>query len=399
MTTPSSTLTSFENTSIAFGSKPDQKLKKMHLLFKLMNQRWIVYIGTRCIQAALSIHLPIKRLIKKTLFEQFCGGETIDECDKTIQALAQYHIKTILDYSAEGECSEKSFEKTTEEILKTIQKAKQSTDIPFCVFKMTGIGSSALLEKIQQKAPLTEDEKESFHRLKNRVNLICKNAFENNIRLFIDAEETWIQSPIDQLSYDMMRQYNQHAPVIYNTFQLYRKDMLENLKKAIKTAKEENYHLGVKLVRGAYMEKERKKAQKEGYTDPIQKTKENTDKDYNNALRLCIEHIEYVGLCAGTHNEYSSHYLTDLMQQYNISTHDDRIYFSQLYGMSDHISYNLAHTSYNVVKYVPYGPVRSVMPYLFRRANENTSIAGQSSRELALIKKELHRRNEEKKNR
>ncbi|MDO1445016.1 proline dehydrogenase family protein [Rhodocytophaga aerolata] len=386
------TTVSFEDTATAFASKSDLELKKMHLLFAAMNSNALVSTGTFFMKAALKFGLPIKSPIKHTLFEQFCGGESIAECEDAIQELANYHIKTILDYSVEGEKTEAGFDATTQEILATIDRAKGDPNIPFSVFKVTGIAATRLLEKKQSDSPLSEAEKISFAKVANRVDTICKRAHENNVRIFIDGEESWIQETIDELAYEMMRKYNKEQPIIYNTFQMYLTASLNKLKDALHNAVMHNYYLGAKLVRGAYMEKEREEARRRGIPDPVQPDKESTDEDFDKALLFCMNEKQRIAICSGSHNEHSNYYLTVLMDKHGLAPNDSRVYFAQLYGMSDHISYNLAKAGYNVAKYVPYGPIESVMPYLFRRAEENTSIAGQSSREFNLIQKELRRR-------
>ncbi|MCP1384146.1 proline dehydrogenase family protein [Runella salmonicolor] len=383
---------SFDDTSVAFSSKSNFQLKKTYWLFALMNQPWLVKLGTFFIKLALLLRLPVKNLIKATLFGQFCGGEDIKECNKTIDNLAKSKIGTILDYSVEGEDNEQSFDKTASEILLTIEKASQTEGIPFSVFKVTGIGSTPLMEKIQAGEPLTSNEQAAFERLKVRVDQLCQKAHDLDVKIFVDAEESWIQDVIDQLAYKAMQKYNTKKPIVYNTFQMYRRDMLENLKKATHEAKVEGYYLGAKLVRGAYFEKERQRAYESEYQDPIHATKEDTDSDYNKSILFALENRDVISICLGTHNESSCFYCIELMQKLNIPHNDPHVWFAQLLGMSDNISYNLANAGYNVAKYVPYGPVETVMPYLFRRAEENKSIAGQSSREFLLIKREVGRR-------
>lgn len=383
----------FEDTAIAFEAQNDRQLSKTYWLFWAMNSNFLVKYGTAFLKFAFKYRLPfVKNIVRYTVFEHFCGGETIEECEKTIQELAKYHIGTILDYSVEGEKNEKSFDATCQEILRTIEKAHTNPNIPFSVFKVTGIARFGLLEKIQAKQTLSEGEKAEWERVQRRFDAICRRAYELDVNLLIDGEETWIQDVIDRLTYEAMEKYNRKRAVIYNTYQLYRWDMLANLKKALAEAENKGYFLGAKLVRGAYMEKEAERAEKLGYKNPIQPNKESCDKDFNEATRFCVENLEKIALCLGTHNEYSNLLLTQLMQERGIAKNDKRIYFAQLFGMSDQISYALAKAGYNVVKYVPYGPVEAVMPYLFRRAAENTSIAGQSSREFMLVKKERERR-------
>ncbi|MCS6796279.1 MAG: proline dehydrogenase family protein [Raineya sp.] len=384
---------SFEDTAIAFEAQNDKQLTKTYWLFWAMNSNFLVKYGTAFLKFAFKYHLPlVKGVVKNTIFEHFCGGETIEECEKTIQELAKYHIGAILDYSVEGEKSEESFEATCEEILHTIQKADHNPNIPFSVFKVTGIARFGLLEKIQAGEKLSKSEEAEWKRVQQRFDKICCKAYELDVNLLVDGEETWIQDVIDRLTYEAMEKYNQQRAVIYNTYQLYRWDMLDNLKKAFAEAERKNYFLGAKLVRGAYMEKEAERAEKMGYRNPIQPNKESCDRDFNEATRFCVEHLDRIAICLGTHNEYSNLLLTQLMQEKGIARDDKRVYFAQLFGMSDQISYSLAKAGYNVVKYVPYGPVEAVMPYLFRRAAENTSIAGQSSREFLLVKKEMERR-------
>ncbi|UPL49922.1 proline dehydrogenase family protein [Hymenobacter sublimis] len=384
---------SFDDTAVAFASKSDGELRKMYALFAAMNNNSLVKTGGGLMKAALKWHLPgTKFLIKKSIFEQFCGGESIQECLLVIQELGRYHIGTILDYSVEGEGDDKSFDATTTELLATIDLAHRSQNIPFSVFKVTGVGDAAILEKVQRGTALSQAEQASFERTKKRINAICARAHQYGVRVFVDAEESWFQETIDQLAYEMMQRYNRESAIVWNTYQLYRHDRLDAIKKAYESAVRGGYYLGGKLVRGAYMEKEGRVASQQGRMNPINPSKQATDDLYNEALRYCIEHVDRISICAGTHNEASSLLLTELMQEHNLRPNDPRVWFAQLYGMSDNLSYNLAHAGYNTAKYVPYGPVEAVMPYLLRRADENTAIAGQTSREFLLIQKEMSRR-------
>jgi proline dehydrogenase len=384
---------SLEDTAIAFSYKSNGELRKANFIFTLVNHPWISALATGSVKLALKLHLPVKGIIRKTAFNHFCGGETIQETEKVVEKLAQFNVGTILDYSVEGEKSEAGFENTTQEIIRTIEEAKTYGHIPFSVFKVTGLGSFELLEKINSKKLLNQEEETAFERVRKRVEQICEKACTCNIPVLVDAEETWIQDPIDQLAYEMMTKFNQKRAIVFNTFQLYRTDTLENLKNALQEASAKSYFLGAKLVRGAYMEKERARAERLGYASPIQPNKGATDKAFNEALQFSISNITRMGLMCGSHNEHSNLYLTELLEKYKIKASDDKVWFAQLYGMSDNISFNLAKAGYNVAKYVPYGPVKAVMPYLLRRANENTSVSGQSSRELILIRKEIARRN------
>lgn len=383
---------SFEDTAVAFSYKSDGALKRAHFIFSVVNNPVVASLATGAVKWGLKLGLPIEGLIKRTAFQHFCGGEDIEDCEQVIATLSTYGIGTILDYSVEGEKSEIGFDETEKEILRTLETARSHSSVPFCVFKVTGIGSAELMQKLQSKADLVSDECDAFMRLKERVDAICGKAAEYEVPILIDAEETWIQKVIDELATDMMRKYNKRTAIVFNTYQMYRTESLANLRAAMHDAAMHQYFLGAKLVRGAYMEKERERASELNYESPIHPTKEATDDAFNQALAFCLDNKQRVSAICGSHNEYSNHLLTLLMERHGLRNDDKRFWFSQLYGMSDNISFNLAHAGYNVAKYVPYGPVRSVMPYLFRRAEENTSVAGQSSRELTLIKKELKRR-------
>jgi proline dehydrogenase len=385
---------SFQNTENAFKGKTNAELSRSYWLFKLIGNPSLVKLGARFSPLALSVGL--KGVLKKTIFKQFVGGENIHDCSAAIKELGKYHIGTILDYSVEGKESEVDFDLCLEETIQTILMAKDDENIPFCVFKITGLARFALLEKVSLYKVLETVEQEEWNKVKERVFKICKLAFESNQCIFIDAEESWVQPAIDDLANANISQFNKQKAIIYNTFQMYRHDRLEYLKESILAAKKNGYHLGAKLVRGAYMEKERKRADEQNYPSPVQADKISTDKDYNECVKFCVEHINHVALCAGTHNEDSSLMLVILMEQKNIQPSDKRIYFSQLYGMSDHISFNLSLNGYNVAKYVPYGPVKEVLPYLIRRAQENTSVKGQTGRELNLIISEKKRRSTSK---
>lgn len=382
----------FDDTKIAFSYKTDRQLKKANFIFTVVNHPAISSVATGLVKVGLALRLPINGIIRNTVFNHFCGGETIEDCEKTIDALGKYKVGTILDYSVEGEQTETGFDQTCSAVLETFEEAKKSPHVPFCVFKVTGLAHGELLTKIQAKETLSAEETLAFEKVKDRVNSICQKASTMQIPVLIDAEETWLQEPIDQLARDMMHRYNEQAAIVFTTFQLYRKDSLENLKALHADAKKNGFFLGVKLVRGAYMEKERERAEAMSYPDPIQPDKEATDRDFNLALDYCINNIEDISVVCGSHNEYSNLYLTELLKKHSLEHSHKHVWFSQLLGMSDNISFNLANAGYNVVKYVPFGPVRSVMPYLFRRASENTSVAGQSSRELLMIRKEMKRR-------
>ncbi len=385
----------FNNTEVAFKSKSNQDLNRAYWLFKIIGYPSIVKIGKGFTNFALKTHLPINGIIRSTIFKQFCGGETINECEKVTSELNSFGIGTILDYSVEGKTSAEDFEKTTKEIIATILKAKGNPAIPYAVFKVTGISTFSILEKYNNlNNELSENDKIEFQGIFSRVDSICKAAFDNEVPVFIDAEETWIQDTIDRLTVSMMNKYNKEKAIVFNTLQMYRHDRIVFLQNAIQDAKQNGYHYGIKLVRGAYMEKERERAHQKGYPSPIQATKKDSDNDYNKALEIIIENLDVLALCAGTHNEESSAFLAELIESKGLNKNDKRIYFAQLLGMSDHISYNLSNSNYNVAKYVPYGPICEVLPYLLRRADENTSVAGQTGRELSLLTIEKKRRKE-----
>lgn len=382
----------FQDTETAFADKTDSELREKYRLFRFMNSPFLVSLGTSVTNFALSLGLPVSSLIKHTIFEQFCGGETIEECEKVIQKLGASGIGTILDYSVEGKYEEEDFEKTKDEIIETIKRAKNDEKIPFAVFKVSGIAPLGTLEKVSSGMELSEKSKLKWKRIQARVNEICKLAHSIEQPVFIDAEESWIQNAIDFLATQMMEKYNRTIPIVFNTIQLYRHDRLDYLKRSHQQAREKGYILAVKLVRGAYLEKERERAAEMNYPSPIQPDKTSTDRDFDAAVDYCLENIETIAFVAGTHNEQSVQKLVQKMHEKSISSNHPHIFFSQLYGMSDNLSYVLAKHGYNVSKYVPYGPIKDAIPYLTRRAQENTAVMGQVSRELDLIQRELKRR-------
>ncbi|MBX7125056.1 MAG: proline dehydrogenase family protein [Cyclobacteriaceae bacterium] len=382
----------FDDTAVAFSYKSDKELRKANFIFTLVNNPFFSKMATGAVRLGLRLHLPVKSLIRYTVFDHFCGGETIDQSERTIGQIGKFNVKTILDYSVEGAKTEEGFDATAEEILRTFDEARKSPHVPFCVFKTTGMADADLLAKVQSGVKLTPEEEISFSRVRERVLRICQKAYDYQIPVLVDAEDSWIQNPIDALVYEMMRLFNREQAIVWNTYQLYRTDALTNLRNAYHDATMHNYYFGAKLVRGAYMEKERERAAEMGYADPIQPDKQATDDAFNKALEFCLVNKQRIAVLCGSHNEYSNQYLTVLMEKHGLKRNDNRVWFAQLLGMSDNISFNLAREGYNVAKYVPYGPVNAVMPYLLRRAEENTSVAGQSSRELTLIRKELARR-------
>jgi proline dehydrogenase len=381
-----------EDTAAAYIDKSDAELKEKYRLFRMLNSPFLNALGTRATTFALSMGLPVEGLIKSTVFEQFCGGETIEECEGTIRRLERHNIGAILDYSVEGMSTEGAFDETKNEIIRTIERAKNDDAIPFAVFKVSGIAPLGTLERLSKKKKLDAKSQAKCERIFARVNEICEAAYTIGQPLFIDAEESWIQDAIDRLATEMMEKYNHERPLIFTTIQMYRVDRLQYLKETRRQAKLDGYFPGIKLVRGAYMEKERDRAKKMGYPSPIHVNKAATDRDYDAAIDYCLKHVDQVAFVAATHNEASTHRLAEKMFDRGVPADHPNIFFSQLYGMGDNISYVLAARDYHVSKYVPYGPVADSIPYLIRRAEENSSAAGQVSRELLLIKKELKRR-------
>lgn len=382
----------FENTSTAFTLKSDSELERAYFLFKMIQNQPMVRIGSAVTNFALKAHLPIEGLIRSTVFDHFCGGVTEEDCLSIIDNMYNNgNVHSVLDYSVEGKDKEISFDGALEKILKIINFCEEKQSIPYAVFKPSGFGRFALYQKISEKKELTADEKSEWLRVLGRFHTVCKAAVKKDVPLLIDAEESWMQTAADEFIEELMETYNKDKAIVFNTLQMYRHDRLEYLRKLHSKAKEKDFFIGLKVVRGAYMEKERERAEEKGYPSPICKDKEATDLNYNKAIAYIMEHPK-MALFAGTHNEDSSYLLMDLAKKYSIKENDNRLWFGQLFGMSDHISYNLANQGYNVAKYLPFGPVRDVMPYLIRRAEENTSVTGQTSRELNLLKTERKRR-------
>lgn len=385
-------LPEFDNTEIAFRYRDNKELKRAQFLFSSMSSPTLTKTGMALTKWAIAWNLPIKSLIKNTIFKQFCGGETMNEAADTAAVLGKYNVGVILDYGVEGKEDEHDFDAAVPEFIKAIKYAASQKNIPFISVKITGFARFGLLEKLHSGEKLTTDESGEWQRVQDRIDRICNAAWNEGTMVLIDAEDSWIQQPVDDVTDMMMERYNKDKVVIFNTFQMYRHDRLAFLKQSFRKAEEKGYLLGAKLVRGAYMEKERNRAAEKGYPSPIQPDKEATDRDYDAGVIFCLEHLDKLALFIGTHNEKSCYEAAKYMDEHKIPHNSPRVYFSQLYGMSDNISFNLAHAGYNVAKYLPYGPVKDVLPYLMRRAQENTSVAGQTSRELSLINKELKRR-------
>jgi len=397
-------LPDFENTEQAFAHLNSRQLKKALVLFRTVGNPTLVKLGKVLMNLALALRIPVAWAIRPTVYSHFCGGETIAGCESTISSLASSDVKTILDYSAEGKDSEAEWDRTQAEIMRAIQATEGDDRHAFSVFKVSGLASTRLLEKVgatlQPLAKiesvitgLSHHEKEAWKRVQARFYGLCEHSARVGKPVFIDAEESWIQPTIDAMAESAMRRWNGEKTIVYNTVQLYRTDRLDYLKKLTEAAKTEGFKVGVKLVRGAYMEKERERALSLGYPSPIQRDKDATDRDFDAALEWCVAHLDHVSLCAGSHNENSNALLCRNMDKLGIARDDKRVWFAQLLGMSDPVSFNLACANYQVAKYVPYGPIAETIPYLIRRAEENTSVAGQTSRELELIRREKDRRN------
>ncbi len=387
-------MTIFENLETAFRINSDKEISKAKFLFTMLKFPWLVKTGKLLLQFALFIHFPVSWAVKKNIFSHFCGGETRAECAPAVEKLNKFYVKTILDFSAEGGETEAQLDAIANEIRQLIQYSAGNPAIPFAVFKPTGIIRLGLLQKIAEQLPLSDKEKNEFQKARNRFISLCDLSASFQLPLFVDAEETWIQKPIDDLLLEMMQKHNREKAIIFNTLQMYRTDRLDFLSKLTETARKEKFYIGLKLVRGAYMEKERERAIKKGYPSPIFNSKIETDTSFNKAIEHCFLHSDIISVCCASHNELSCALLQELIISSNLPKNDTRFWFAQLYGMSNHISFNLAQQGYNVSKYLPYGPIKSVMPYLIRRAEENTSLAGQTGRELQMIALEQKRRKE-----
>ncbi|MBT2163003.1 proline dehydrogenase family protein [Zobellia barbeyronii] len=382
----------FEDTATAFALKTDSELERAYFLFRMIANEPLVRIGTAMTNFAIKAHLPVEGLIRATVFDHFCGGVNEKDCMPVVDRMYTKNVCSVLDYSVEGKDTEDPFDDAMAMILKVLDFVKEKDAIPFAVFKPTGYGRFSLFQKLSEGKSLTEKEQEEWQRVVARFDKTCKKAHDLDVSLLIDAEESWMQGAADQLVEDMMRKYNKKKAIVFNTLQMYRWDRLDYLKELQVRANKDDFRIGMKVVRGAYMEKENDRAEENGYKSPICVSKQETDENFDNAVTYIVNHLDTVSIFSGTHNEDSSYKLMDLMTEKGIANNDNRVWFGQLFGMSDHISFNLADKGYNVAKYLPFGPVRDVMPYLIRRAEENTSVAGQTTRELSLLKKERQRR-------
>lgn len=387
----------FNNTEIAFSSKSEGELRNAYLLYNVMKYPWIVKCGKHASNLAINIHFPLAWIVKPTLYKQFVGGETLTECEKTVKHLLAFNVKSTMDFSAEGEQTPTGIKATFEETLRSIDNAKGKDYIAYAVFKPSTITRDEVLAKASEKREeMTVEELKEFREFCERFDALCQRAYDNDVRILVDAEDYCFQDAIDDLTDKAMRKYNIVRPIVFATLQMYRHDRMPYLRRIFDDAMEKNYYPGIKFVRGAYMEEERARAAAMGYPDPICKDKQATDENYDEGVAFVMEHIDRMELFMGTHNEESNYKLARLVDEKGLKRNDPRIYFSQLLGMSDNISYNLAHEGYNVTKYVPYAPVREVLPYLLRRAEENTSVKGQTGRELRMLQIEMNRRKQVK---
>jgi len=382
----------FENTEVAFKLKSDSQLERAYFLFKMIANEPLVKIGTAVTKFALNAHLPVEGLIRSTVFDHFCGGINENDCMPVVESLSKLGVKSVLDYSVEGKEGEEQFNSTLNKVIELTAFSKINNAMPFSVFKPSGLGRFELFQKVTENIELSNQEVIEWSQVKKRFDVASNSASQANIKLLIDAEESWMQRAADELCTDLMAKYNQKRVVVFNTLQCYRWDRLDYLKEEHKKALANGYKLGYKIVRGAYLEKENGRAESMGYKSPICETKEATDTCFNEVLNYILNNLSEIELFIGTHNEESTSLAIHQMKEKKIAKNDSRVWFGQLYGMSDHITFNLAKLGYGVGKYIPFGPVKDVMPYLIRRAEENTSVAGQTSRELSLIKKEKQRR-------
>ena len=383
----------FNNTEIAFSAKSQSELRNAYLLFNTIKHPWIVRCASVASRVALKIHFPLAWAVKPTLYKQFVGGETLEDCKKSIEHLRRFNVRTTLDYSAEGEQTPEGIQATFEETIRSIDFAKGNDNLAYAVFKPSTITTDELLAKASEKREeLTPEETKEFLEFKKLFMAFCQRAHDNDVRLIVDAEDCCYQDALDELTDEAMRKYNKRRAIVFATLQMYRHDRMPYLRRILDDAKEKGYVAGIKFVRGAYMEAERARAAAMGYPDPICKDKPATDANFNEGVRFVMDNLDHFELFMGTHNEESNYLLAKLIDEKGIARDDTRIFFAQLLGMSDNISFNLAHEGYNVTKYVPYARVRDVLPYLIRRAEENTSVAGQTGRELRMLKTELDRR-------
>ena len=384
--------TLFDNTQTAFKLKSDSELERAYFLFKMISKEPLVKIGTVATKVALNLNLPVEGLIRSTVFDHFCGGVNEKDCMGVVDNLYSAKVSSVLDYSVEGKQEKAQFDATMQKVLELTEFAKNKDAMPFSVFKPTGFGRFEIWRKLSENEPLTTQEKGEWEAIQDRYETVCKTAHSCDISLLIDGEESWMQDAADDLCQAMMAKYNTEKAIVFNTLQCYRWDRLDYLKQQHEKAVAGNYKLGFKVVRGAYMEKENTRAQEKGYPTPICESKQATDTHFNAVMEYILDNLKDISLFIGTHNEESSYMALEILKSKALQKNDTRVWFGQLYGMSDHISYNLAAQGYNVAKYIPFGPVKDVMPYLIRRAEENTSVAGQTSRELTLLKKEKTRR-------
>lgn len=390
------TLPDFNDTQTAYNGLSNEELNRAYFFFRSMKNPLVSGLGQRIMKISMSLGLPVKGLLRKTLYKHFCGGETFDECLPLVEKLAGRHVSSVLDYGVEGQENEKQMDDAVKEIINSITSAAKVDSIPFAVFKPTSIGFFSIYKKVSDESELSTDEKNLWNNIKKRFEKIFRAGIDHNVPVMVDAEESWIQQAIDDVVFENMLRFNRKRSIVWNTFQMYRTDRLDYIEDLYNMTKEENIYLGIKLVRGAYLEKERDKARKDNRVSPVHTEKNDTDRDFNHAVLLCLENIGRTEFCAATHNEESCRFLAEQTGKYNLEPDDQRVWFAQLYGMSDYLSFNLAASGYNISKYIPYGPIEAVIPYLLRRAEENSSVSSQADKEMKLIMKELKRRKKAK---
>ena len=388
-------LPDFSNSEIAFRDQSNGSLRQAYQLFNVMNRKPLVWMGKQLVNISFVLHLPVKGLIRNTIYRHFVGGESISDCSKTIDRLAKRNVLSILDYALEGEESDDVFDATCREVIRTVEYAHQNNSVPFSAFKITGLARFDLLAKVSEGISLTDEETTAFKKVEERVEAIFRRGYELDVPVLIDAEESWIQPVLDEMVMRLMAKYNRERAIVQNTYQMYRHDSIARIREHHRMALAGGFRFGLKIVRGAYMEKERARAAEKGYPSPIQPDKAATDRDFDTIIRYFMEHHDTIDFMVATHNEASTLLLASLIDTAELPRNYRGIFFSQLYGMSDHLTYNLAEMGYNVAKYVPYGEVKTMMPYLFRRAEENSSVKGQTSRELMMIHKEIRRRKQD----
>lgn len=384
----------FSNTKEAFSLKSNFELLRAQFLFNIIKNRTLVKYSTLLTNFALKFYLPVTPIIKMTVFNHFCGGVSELDCNPVIKKMYDKRVSSVLDFSTEAFNSEIEFDNCYDKKISIIEFIKDRPEIPFVVFKPTCLGSLDLFKKKTIHEDLSDKDNILWNRVVERFKGVCQKAYDNDIKILIDAEEVFVQKAIDDLALLMMRKFNREMPIVFNTVQMYRWDRLKYLSDLLNDKANNGLIFGFKLVRGAYMEKERLIAKSLNVKSPICITKNETDSNFNSGLDFVFNNLDRISLVCGSHNEDSVIKIMEIMKNKNLKVSDDKIWFGQLFGMSDNVTFNLAKMGYNTFKILPFGPVRNLMPYLIRRAEENTSVKGQTGRELQLILNERRRRKE-----